>query len=841
MQEVKNLQYYSSGEISSILNGLSTKQTGLSSEEAERRIREQGHNILIEKKQNVFIEFLSHFKSPLILLLLVAAIISFFIQEVTEGIIILSILFLGTTLDFFQEYSANKALVKLIESVEVTATVIRDGKKKEISIKNLAVGDIIFLSVGDIIPADVRIISSENFFINQASITGESFPVEKNSEETTSPKSILDLNNILFSGTNVVGGSATAVVVKTGNATEFGKIAEKIAKASVKSDFEKGVGKFGFLLMKIALALVAVIFLVNSLLKHDIFQSLIFALAIAVGITPDLLPAIMAVTMSAGSKKMSKKGIIVKKLSSIPNLGGMNILCTDKTGTLTENKIVLTDYINFSGKKDEGLLNLVYLNSALQTGIRNPLDDAVIKYKKINIKGFKKVGEIPYDFFRKRMSVIVKKNKETTIITKGAPEEMLDHCSHYRHSNKILSLDKKAKLEAMKKYNELSNQGRRVLAVATKKIEEKKTYTIKDEDGLVFEGFASFYDPPKKGVGETIKEMKELGIEIKIITGDNELVTERIAKEVGLNVKGLMLGSDIDKLSDDNLKDKVQSITIFARCSPDEKSRIISALRSANNVVGYLGDGINDAPAIRNSDVGISVNNAVDIAKESASIILTRKSLSDLKEGIIDGRKIFGNTMKYMMMATSSNFGNIFTVSITSLFLPFLPILPAEILFSNLIYDASQVTIPSDKVDKDWINRPKKWDIAFLKKFMYIFGSLSSVFDFITFGILLLVVKVSVPVFQTTWFLESFATQILVFHFIRTKGSVFKSRASLPLIITTLAGVIICWITPFTYLGTLLGLVPIPLYLFPIIISINVVYFASVEIVKGQFYKRNKF
>jgi Mg2+-importing ATPase len=439
------------------------------------------------------------------------------------------------------------------------------------------------------------------------------------------------------------------------------------------------------------------------------------------------------------------------------------------------------------------------------------------------------------------MSVVIKNDKECTIITKGAPEEMLDHCSHYGNSNKITSLDKRTRLEAMKKYNELSNQGLRVLAVATRKIEEKRAYTVKDEDNLVFEGFVSFYDPPKKGVKETIKEMHELGIEIKVVTGDNELVTERVAKEVGLDVQGIMLGGEIDRLSDEDLKNRAPGITIFARCSPDEKSRIIIALRSANNVVGYLGDGINDAPSIRNSDVGISVNNAVDIAKESASIILTRKSLSDLKEGVIDGRKIFGNTMKYMMMATSSNFGNIFTVSVTSLFLPFLPILPAEILFSNLIYDASQVTIPSDNVDKDWISSPKKWDVAFLRKFMYIFGPLSSIFDFITFAILLFLIKVSVPVFQTTWFLESFATQILVFHIIRTKGSIFKSRASIPLIITTVASVIICWIIPFTYLGTLLGFVPVPLYLFPIIISINVVYFACVEVVKKQFYKRNKF
>ncbi len=841
MQEVKNLQYYSSGKINSILDELSTQKTGLSSEEAERRLKEQGHNILVEKKQNIFFVFLSQFKSPLILLLLIAAIISFFIQNVTEGIIILFIMLLGVMLDFFQEYSANKAMIKLLEAVEITATVIRDGKKKEISMKNLVVGDMIFLTVGDIIPADARIISSENFFINQASMTGESLPAEKNSEKVDSPKSILDLNNILFSGTYVIGGEATALVLKTGKTTESGKIAEKIAMAPVESNFEKGTSKFGFLLMKITVALVVVIFLVNSFLKHEFLQSLIFALAIAVGITPDLLPAIMSITMAVGSRKMSKKGVIIKKLSSIPNLGSMNILCTDKTGTLTENKIVLTDYINFLGKKDEDLLNLVYLNSTFQTGIRNPLDDAVIAYKKINTKGFKKISEIPYDFFRKRMSVIVKKDKETIMITKGAPEEMLDHCSHYKSSNKILSLDKKAKLEAMKKYDELSNQGLRVLAVGTKKIEEKKSYNIKDEDKFVFEGFVSFYDPPKKDVEKTIKEMWELGIEIKVITGDNELVAERVAKEVGLEVHGIMLGGDIDNLSDDALKNRATKITIFARCSPYQKSRIVSVLRSANNVVGYLGDGRNDAPAIKNSDVGISVNNAVDIAKESANIILTRKSLSDLKEGVIDGRKTFGNTIKYMMMATSSNFGNIFTVSVTSFFLPFLPIPPTAILFSNLIYDASLVTIPSDKVDKDWLDSPKKWDVSFLKKFMYVFGPLSSVFDFITFAILLFLVKASIPVFQTAWFLESFATQILVFHFIRTKGSVFKSLSSIPLLITTFAGVIICWVTPFTYLGKLLGLVPVPLYLLPLIILINVVYFTSVEIAKKQFYKRNKF
>ncbi len=841
MQEAKDLKYYSSIKVDEVLDEFSSGKDGLSEPEVKKRLKEYGQNVFSHKKKyNVFIQFLSTFKSPFILILIAAAIISFFTEQLTQGIIILCIIFLGATLNFIQEYSANKALIKLIESVKTTATVIRNGKKEEILRKNLVPGDIIFVSSGDMILADARIIESKDFFVNQASITGESFPVEKGAIQTNA-KSFSGMTNILFSGTNVIGGSATAVVIKTGRETEFGKIASKIAQAQTKTEFEKGIGNFGFFLMKIVLVLVIFIFLVNSILKHNIFESFMFAIAIAVGITPDLLPVIMSVTMVVGSKKMSKKGVIVKKLSSIPNFGSMNILCTDKTGTLTENKITLIKHTDFAGKENENVLKLAYLNSSFQTGIKNLLDEAVLGYKKVDIKGFEKTGEIPYDFSRKMMSVTVKNREGTLLITKGAPESIFRCCRNYRRAGRVATFEKKAKEESMKTFVSLSKQGFKVLAVSSKKISSTKV-SHEEEKEMTFEGFISFFDPPKKDVKKTLKEIEELGIETKIITGDNEIVTKKISDEVGLIIKGILTGEDIEKLSDEALKVKAKETTIFARCSPDQKVRIINAIRSMKNVVGYLGDGINDAPSLKASDVSISVNNAVDIAKESADIILTRKSLSDLKEGIIDGRKTFGNTMKYIMMALSSNFGNMFSASGAVLFLPYLPMLPVQILLNNFIYDASQVTIPSDNVDNDWVTSPKKWDINFLKKFMYVFGPLSSLFDFVTFFIFYFALGASASIFQTSWFLESLATQTLVIHIIRTKKTpILKSRASKLLVLSSLLGIALGFVIPYTPLGNLFGFSPLPLHFILIILAIIFVYLVLVEIVKKRFYKKNEF
>ncbi len=843
MQEAKDLGYYSSRDVKEVIRELSSSKGGISNDEARERRKEYGLNVLVErKKRGIFLQFISHFKSPLIMVLLAAALISFFTQQITQGIIIVCIIMLGAFLDFFQEYSANKAMIKLIESVRTTTTVLRKGKREEIPLRDLVMGDVVLLGSGDMIPADARVIESQDFFINQASITGESFPVEKFSEKIINQgKSTSDLNNMLFSGTNVVGGDATAIIVKIGRDTEFGKIASKVSESPEKSDFEKGINNFGFFLMRITIVLVIFIFLVNSLLKHNFFESFMFAIAIVVGMTPDLLPMIMSITMASGSRKMSKKGVIVKRLSSIPNFGSMNVLCTDKTGTLTENKIALVKYLDAKGKTDERVLKLTYLNSNFQTGIKNPLDEAVLNYKKVDIKNYEKIGEIPYDFTRKRMSVVVAEKRKAMLITKGAPEEIFGCCRYYRRGERGVTFEKRSREEAMKVYKSLSADGFRVLAVASKEVPARK-HSHEEETEMVFEGFVSFLDPPKKDVKATIEHMQKLGIEIKIITGDNEIVTHKISKEVGLKIKGIVLGKDVEKLSDEALKVKARNCTIFARCSPTQKTRIMHALKADGNVVGYIGDGINDAPSLKASDVSISVNNAVDIAKESADIILTRKSLSDLKEGVIEGRKTFGNTMKYIMMSLSSNFGNMFSASGAVLFLPFLPMLPIQILLNNLIYDTSQITIPSDKVDEDWVSSPKKWDIKFLRRFMYVFGPLSSAFDFLTFFILYFVVKASAPIFQTGWFIESLATQILVIHVIRTKSlSIFKSRASKLLILSSLLGLAVGIVITYTPLGKIFGFSPLPAHLLLLIAGIVIVYLVLVEIVKRAFYKKYNF
>jgi Mg2+-importing ATPase len=845
LKNEKDIFYYAKKEKNEIISDLETSIDGISNDEAKKRIALYGRNVLLDhKKTNIFWQFLSHFSSPLILILLLAAIISFLLKEISEAVIIIVMVLLGVLLDFGQEYSADKALKELIAKVSNTTTVIRNGEKREVEISELTYGDILFLSSGDMVPADARVISAEDFFVNQSSITGESYPSEKN-EYIVSGKydSLTDLGNIVFMGSNVVSGSANAVIVRIGTKTEYGKIADKLADAPTESNYENGIKNFGFFLAKIIFFLVTVIFFINAFLKQDLLQSFMFAVAIAVGVTPELLPMIMSVTMTVGSKKMSKKGVIVKRLSSIPNFGSMNILCTDKTGTLTENQISIVKYVNFSGFDDESVLYLAYLNSSFQTSIKNPIDDAVVRHKIFDVEKIKKIDEIPYDFYRKRMSIVVEIDNERKFITKGAPEEIYHCVSQYRDGSILKPFTEDIKKRSFDFYQELSRDGFRVLTVATKTLNDKKTvYDKSEEKEMVFEGFIAFLDPPKKDVREVIKELNELGVSIKIITGDNELVAKKICHDVGIEEARILLGRDMDKLSDDALKIRAEHVNIFARCSPDEKSRIIKALKSNNNTVGYLGDGINDVPSLKSADVSITVDCAVDIAKESADIVLTQKSLLDLKDGIIEGRKTFGNTMKYIMMALSSNFGNMFSAAGASLFLPFLPMLPIQILLNNFIYDFSQVTIPSDQVDKEWILKPKKWDNHFVKKFMYVFGPISSIFDFTTFFLLFYVFKSSPAVFQTGWFMESLATQTLVVHIIRTKRMPFiKSCASLPLILSTFLLVAVGWIIPYTPLGIFFKFAPLPWHIVLILIGIVVFYLMSVEIVKRMFYKRVEF
>ncbi|HTX86774.1 MAG TPA: magnesium-translocating P-type ATPase [Candidatus Nanoarchaeia archaeon] len=834
---------FSKMEAAAVLKRLKSNVKGLSDSEVRCRLNDFGENVLArEKKLAVVLEFLSKFKSPLIILLFVAAIISAYFGQVVNAAIIALMIVSSGVLDFFEEHNAGQAVKKLLETIKTTTTVIRGGEPREIKISQVAVGDIIFLNSGDLVPADCRVISAKDFFVNQSALTGESIPSEKFERPVEADhKTFAELENMIFAGTNIISGSANAVAVSTGRSTEFGKIAGSLARPQEKSEFEDGIVHFGYFIMKIILFLVMFIFLFNAIFRHQILESFLFSVAIAVGITPELLPMIMSITMSRGSLLMAKKGAIVKKLSAIPNFGSMDILCTDKTGTLTEGKISLVKYVDSSGNNSEKVLEYAYLNSFYQTGIENPLDKAVIEYKKIDIDGYKKIDEIPYDFARKRMSVVVE-DGERLLITKGAPEEVFNCCATFSYNGETHPFGAEERDRANRYYEDLSREGYRVLALAVARIDrEKKVFFKEDECNLEFRGFIAFLDPPKKGVKKILEGLEKVGITIKIITGDNELVTKKICEEINLPYRGVLLGEEIKNLSVEALRRRVETTTIFARFSPADKNRVILALRGNGHVVGYLGDGINDAPSLRTADVGISVNNAVDVAKESADIVLVHKSLQILRDGVIEGRKVFGNTMKYILMGLSSNFGNMFSAAGAVIFLPFLPMLPVQILLNNFIYDVSQLTIPTDNVDDEWVIKAKRWNIKFIRRFMLFIGPISSIFDFSTFFLFYFVFRVSEGGFQTAWFLESLMTQTLVIHFIRTKRLPFiQSRPSLPLVLSTFSAVIIGWIIPFTIVGRFFGLVPLPLYMLGAIIGTVIIYLGLVEIGKRIFYAYNE-
>lgn len=834
----KTLNYYSSIPSENIIKEIKSSTKGLSQEEAEKRLKKFGKNILVEDKKTFWLrEFLSQFKNPLILILLAAATISITLGEIINAIIIYFILVLSTLLNFYQERKANHAAQKLKNRLNTKVAVIRNGKEQEIEIQNVCVGDILSLAAGDLIPADARIISSKDFFVNQSALTGESFPVKKGANSIknafkSKTVDLNDLNNMLLSGTNAITGTATAIVVKTGFNTEFGKISKEISVEEEPTSFTVGIGKFSSLIMKATIFIVLMVFLINALMKHDLFESFLFAVAVAVGLTPELLPMILSVTMSNGSVKMAKKGAIVKKLVAIPNFGSMDVLCTDKTGTLTEDKIVLVKYVDAKGKESESVLLNAYLTSHFQTGIKNPMDEAVLKFEKIVVSKYKKIDEVPFDFMRKRMSVVLEEAGKRVMICKGAPEDILAVCDKHK--------DKKG---AIAFYEKLSAEGYRVLAVASKELHDgkSKSYESKDENDLDFLGFVAFLDPPKKDVKEIFTAIEKSGISIKIITGDNELVTKRICEDLDIEVKGILLGHKIAGMTDDALRVAVEKNNIFARFSPDEKNRIINALRKNRHIVGYMGDGINDAPSLDSADVGISVENAVDVAKESADIVLTNKNLKELLDGILEGRKTFGNSMKYIMMGVSSNFGNMFSVIGAVLFLPYLPMLPMQILLNNLLYDFSQITIPNDNVDDEYTSSPKRWNMVFVKKFMMVFGWMSSFYDFATFFLLYAVFHANAATFQTGWFIESLATQTLIIHIIRTRKMPFvKSIASKGLLITTFLMVGVGWIIPFTPIGKIFGFEPLPWQILLSIAGLVLMYLITVEIGKRIFYRHIK-
>jgi len=845
-----------------LLARLSTSANGLSSEEAQERLEVYGRNELAKKKKRAAIlDFLSRFKSPLVIILMIAGAISGALGSIPSVVVIYAMVFLSVSLSYYQENNASKAAELLREKVATSATVLRDNVKQEIKLPLLVPGDIIYLSAGDLTPADARVIEARDLFVNQSTLTGESFPVEKTSAPIEGKgASITEWNNYFFMGTSIVSGTATAVVVRTGGSTEYGKIAQRLVQKAPETEFEVGIKKFGFLIMQVTILLVLFVFMINALLHPNaegILQALLFAVALAVGLTPELLPMIITINLSRGAMAMSKKGVIVKRLSSIETFGSMNVLCADKTGTLTENQIKLILHIDTQGKDDPKVLLYSFLNSHFQTGLKSPLDEAILKHEEIEVSKYQKIDEVPFDFVRRRVSVVVEQERQRFFIAKGAPEEILKVCSYSELEEVVSDFSEGTRRKIEQKYHDLSAEGLRVLGVAFKKLKEKKSvYSINDECDMTFLGFVAFLDPPKETAKQSLQMLSKAGVELKILTGDNELVTKKVCNELGYEVKGVILGNEISNMSDETLAAVVEEANVFARVTPAQKDRIISLLKLNGHVVGFMGDGINDAPSLKTSDVGVSVNNAVDVAKESADIILLKSDLNVLGEGVLEGRKTFGNTMKYIMMGVSSNFGNMFSAAGGSVFLPFLPMLPIQILLNNLLYDSSQTVLATDNVDAEYIEKPKRWDISFIRRFMVTLGPVSSLFDFATFFTMLFVLFPmihSVPIgypgsltdyqaslFQTAWFIESLCSQTLVVLIIRTrKVPFYKSKPSKYLAIMLLSVISFAIIVPYTPVGEFFDFVPPPPAFYLALAGILGAYALLAETVKKWFYKHN--
>ena len=815
---------------------LGAKPEGLTDAEAKARLKKYGSNLLREKKETATILlFLAQFKSPIILLLVFAATLSIYLGEVASAIIILLIILISGALGFWQERKAADAVSELLAMVQIKAMVLRDGKAQEIPQEDVVPGDVIQLHAGDIIPGDSRILESKDLFVNEATLTGETYPAEKMAGVLPEDTGLSGRSNCLFLGTSVVSGTATALVVHTGTESEFGKVSSKLTQREPETEFELGVRHFGYLLLEVTLVLVVAIFAVNVYLKRSIVESFLFSLALAVGLTPQLLPAIISINLAHGARKMASHKVIVKRLASIENFGSMNVLCSDKTGTLTEGTVVMHSALDAEGKESKEVSLYAYVNAFFETGFSNPLDQAVLHFGKVEIDPYKKLDEVPYDFIRKRLSILVSRGEEHIIVTKGALANVLEVCTFAQTSGGVVEISA-VKNAIMQKFQELSAQGFRVLGLATRKIEANVCLS-RDEADMTFLGFLVFFDPPKEGIAETISDLARLGVSLKVITGDNHLVADSIRKEVGLAEGKILTGQDIRLSSDEALQRLVQEASVFAEVEPNQKERLILALRKNGNVVGYMGDGINDASALHAADVGISVESAVDVAKEAADIVLLETDLSVLSEGVIEGRKTFSNTMKYVFMATSANFGNMFSMALLSLFLPFLPLLPTQVLLTNLFTDFPEMTISSDSVDPELVASPRRWSIRFIRNFMLVFGLLSSLFDFLTFGALLFLLHASVDQFRTGWFMESVVSASLVVLIIRTRRPFFRSTPSNLLSAVTLMVCIAAFLIPYTPLAEPFGFTPLPIYFILIVILIVAFYVLMAEIAKRSFYR----
>lgn len=837
---IKTPQSYWSVSLKELFSNLDTSDNGLTSEMAQQRLVEVGLNVLSSKKKvTPFSLFLNQFKSPIVLILLFATIMSAFLKDWVDATIILVIVLGSALLSFFQEFNANNAAEKLKNQISLKANGIRDGKPTVIPTEEVVPGDLISLSAGSLIPADGVVLEAKDFFVNQAVLTGETFPVEKKAGATAEQAGLTERTNVVFMGTNVRSGTAKVLIVETGLRTSFGQIANKLTLRPPENEFQHGIKKLGYLLTEVMFVLVISIFFFNVLLHKPVMDSLLFSIALAVGLTPQLLPAIININLSKGSQKMAEKGVIVRRLESIENFGSMDILCTDKTGTLTVGVVKLDGALDVNGEPSKEVNLFAYLNAKLQTGLPNPMDEAIINQDVAEAKDYEKVDEIPYDFVRKRLTVIAKGKNANLMITKGALGNILQICSQIQTPNGEIPLDDGENNYIQKRFADWSAQGYRVLGVATKLIAtQDHPYSVKDETEMAFVGFLLFFDPPKEGVNTTIDELKKMGVQLKIITGDNRLVAKHTGEVIGLGDFNVLSGGDLDNLHDEALWHSVESTTIFAEVDPNQKERIILALKKRGHVVGYMGDGINDAPSLHSADVGISVDNAVDVAKDAADLVLMKQDLDVLRDGILQGRKTFGNTLKYIFMATSANFGNMFSVAGASVFLPYLPMLPKQILLINFLTDLPEMMIAGDHVDDYYIQRPHRWNIDFIRRFMLVFGPLSSVFDLATFAVLLWIMKADEMTFHTGWFIESVLSAGLVVFTVRTRLPFYKGKPSKNIIWMTMFVIGIALTLPYTPLASLLGFKPLSLtYLIPIF-GIIALYFFSAEITKRWFYKK---
>ncbi len=827
------------------LAALGTQATGLTSAEAQLRLTRDGPNVLVMRKERpVALQFLARFKNPLVLLLLVASALSAGTGDVASSIITMLVVLLSITLDFVQERRAGKAAEKLRDAVAHRVDVWRDGKLGEAPAESLVTGDVVVLTAGSLVAADLRVMESHDCFVNQALLTGESYPVEKKPNDTATSAEPSEATHVLFMGTIVVSGSATAVVVRTGSASALGGIGKTLEVEAPPTAFEMGTRRFGLMILRLAAVMVTFVLTVCLARHRPLLEAILFSAALAVGLTPELLPMVVSVTLARGALRMAKKQVIVKRLGAIHDLGSMDVLCTDKTGTLTEAKIRLERHVDAQGNDSPRVLWLALLNSQFESGLKSPMDEAILRHTEVDLTGWQKVDEVPFDFERRRVSVLVQHpDGRRLLIVKGALEDIARLSTRWEGDgpDDLRALDDAATAQITERFDALSREGFRVLGVAWKVAPPELDHArVDDEVGLNFCGFAAFEDPPKASAKAALAELAARGIAVKVISGDNEQVTMHVCAQVGLTVAGHMTGAALEQLDDAALATQLDATTIFCRMNPRQKERIVKALRANGHVVGYMGDGINDAPPLHAADVGISVDSGADVAKEAADMILLLQDLAVLNDGIAEGRRTFANILKYVMMATSSNFGNMFSMAASAIILPFLPMLPVQVLLNNFLYDLSEMPIPLDRVDDDWLQRPHRWDMRFIRNFMLTLGPVSSVFDIGTFGLLWWWFGKDEKAFHTGWFIESLATQVLVIFVIRTRGKPWASLPSRTLVGTSLGVALLGFVLPFTPLAAWVGFAPLPLPFLGVLVGVVATYLLVTQGIKTWFYSREK-